>query len=79
MSKYLGFNTTQIKTLFNILAGYAGGAAVWGSVDGTLADQTDLQNALNAKANSSSLGSKADQSDLDALESRVAALEADAG
>lgn len=28
-----------------------GGAAVWGSITGTLSDQTDLQNALNLKAN----------------------------
>ena len=31
----------------------------WGSITGTLADQTDLKNALDAKANSSSLGSMA--------------------
>ena len=28
-----------------------GGGASWGSITGTLSDQTDLQNALNAKAN----------------------------
>lgn len=31
-----------------------GGAAAWGSITGTLSAQTDLQNALNAKANPSS-------------------------
>lgn len=30
-----------------------GGAAIWGAIAGTLASQTDLQNALNAKAASS--------------------------
>jgi hypothetical protein len=29
--------------------GGSGGAAVWGGITGTLSDQTDLQNALNAK------------------------------
>ncbi len=27
------------------------GSAAWGSITGTLSDQTDLQNALNAKQN----------------------------
>lgn len=35
------------------------GAAVWGAITGTLADQTDLQAALNAKADASSLGTAA--------------------
>jgi hypothetical protein len=30
-------------------SGSSGGAAVWGGITGTLSDQTDLQNALNAK------------------------------
>lgn len=33
------------------------GAPEWGAIEGTLADQTDLQNALNAKAAASSLTS----------------------
>lgn len=41
-----------------------GGGAVWGGITGTLADQTDLMTALNAKANSSdvttALGNKQD-------------------
>ena len=35
--------------------GGGGGAAAWGSITGNLSDQTDLQNALNAKQNISSL------------------------
>lgn len=34
---------------------YLGGGAEWGAIDGTLADQTDLQTALDAKAASSSI------------------------
>lgn len=33
-----------------------GGASMWGEITGTLSDQTDLQSALNAKANSADLG-----------------------
>lgn len=36
-----------------------GGGAAWGAISGTLADQTDLQAALDAKANSSSLATVA--------------------
>lgn len=32
-----------------------GGGATWGAISGTLSNQTDLQSALNAKANSSAL------------------------
>lgn len=35
--------------------GGGGGEAVWGSITGTLSSQTDLNSALNSKANSSSL------------------------
>lgn len=38
-------------------------------------DVDGLSSALGAKANSSSLAAKADQTDLEALEARVAALE----
>lgn len=31
-------------------SGGGGGSVAWGSITGTLSDQTDLQNALNAKA-----------------------------
>lgn len=33
----------------------SGGGGTWGSITGTLSDQTDLNNALNAKANASNL------------------------
>lgn len=36
-----------LKTYFDTL--YTGGGSVWGSITGTLSDQTDLQNALNNK------------------------------
>lgn len=58
-----------------VSAGGSGGG-VWGSIIGTLADQTDLQNALNAKANSADLGAVAtsnDYNDLDNLPSIPAA------
>lgn len=35
------------------------GDAVWGGITGTLSNQIDLQNALNAKANSSDLATVA--------------------
>lgn len=50
---------TNIKTINNTsllgsgnieIQGGGGGEAVWGSITGTLSNQTDLQNALNAKA-----------------------------
>lgn len=39
----------------------AGGNSVWGSITGTLANQSDLQTALNLKANTASLGTLATQ------------------
>lgn len=36
--------------------GGGGGGASWGAITGTLSNQTDLQNALNAKANTADLG-----------------------
>ena len=36
-----------LKTYFDTL--YTGGGSVWGSITGTLSDQTDLQTALNNK------------------------------
>lgn len=40
---------------------------VWGDITGNLADQTDLQNALNAKANSSDLAKRKQDLDLSTL------------
>lgn len=37
------------------VTGGGGGDAVWGGITGTLSDQTDLQSALNAKANDSAI------------------------
>ena len=37
----------------------ADGASAWGQITGTLSDQTDLQDALDAKANSADLGTMA--------------------
>ena len=47
-----------------------GSGADWGEIDGTLSDQTDLQDALDLKANTSELGAVAfsnDYNDLDNL------------
>ena len=43
--------------------GGGGGAAVWGSITGTLANQTDLAAALQAKADSAALGAMAYEDD----------------
>ena len=43
-------NTVQ-KALDTLDDAVAAGAAVWGGITGTLSNQVDLQNALNAKAN----------------------------
>ena len=45
--------------------GPPGYGAEWGNIGGTLSDQTDLQNALNAKANTADLGALADQDTVD--------------
>jgi len=42
----------QINTVTDsVIFPGAGGTAIWGGIAGTLSDQTDLQNALNAKLN----------------------------
>lgn len=43
------------------------GAIVWGAITGTLSSQSDLQTALNAKANTSSLAAVATSGDVDDL------------
>lgn len=45
--------------------GPPGYGAEWGNIGGTLSDQTDLQNALNAKANTADLGDLAYQDSVD--------------
>jgi hypothetical protein len=47
--------------------GGGGGGASWGSITGTLSTQTDLQNALNAKADTSSLADVATSGDYNDL------------
>ena len=54
MVVYLGKATPASGT-----GGGGSGDAVWGSITGTLSDQTDLQTALNAKANSADLATVA--------------------
>ena len=44
------------------------GDAVWGSITGTLADQTDLNTALSLKANSSDLATRKQDLDLSSLD-----------
>jgi len=46
--------------------GGGGGGGSWGSITGTLSSQTDLQTALNAKVNTSTLS--------ESIDDRVAAL-----
>ena len=43
----------------------SGGASMWGEITGSIADQTDLQTALNAKANTADLGTLATQDEVD--------------
>ncbi len=52
----IGVSKTEIKRLTDrvvVLEATPGGGGTWGSITGTLADQTDLQTAIDAKANSS--------------------------
>lgn len=44
---------------FAVPSGGGGGSADWGTIGGTLSDQTDLQSALDAKADASSLATVA--------------------
>ena len=52
---------------YKIAAGGGGGDAVWGDITGTLSNQTDLQNALDAKANGADLATVATTGDYDDL------------
>jgi len=58
------------RVRINSTGGGGGGSAAWGAITGTLSNQTDLQTALNLKANISSLGAVAfsnNYNDLDNL------------
>jgi len=54
--KYYGTNVSGVKGFFDLPSG---GASVWGAITGTLSDQTDLKNALDLKADISSLAAVA--------------------
>ena len=53
-----------------ILGSGGGGGGSWGSITGTLSDQTDLQNALDLKANISSLATVATSGDYNDLSNK---------
>lgn len=55
----VGYTILGSSYTFQIKGGVSGGgaAAAWGSITGTLSDQTDLQNALNLKLNISDTAS----------------------
>lgn len=53
-------------------SGGGGGSVAWGAITGTLSNQTDLQNALNLKADISSLGAVAFSNDYNDLDNRPA-------
>ena len=70
-------DSTNYQEAFRILIGVyskdevdaligSAGSSTWGSIGGTLSNQTELQNALNAKANSSHTHSTAEVTGLDA-------------
>ena len=46
---YVSTNVSPVYVVVNYSAVNNGSGAVWGGITGTLSDQTDLQNALNAK------------------------------
>ena len=50
-TSYIELTTLKDGNIYYRLMGGGGGGGTWGSIVGTLSDQTDLQNALNAKAN----------------------------
>lgn len=72
----------NVGTVGQVLTRTGTGAAwddvdgTWGSITGTLSDQTDLQNALNAKANVSALNAKSNTSTLATVESTSTASQA---
>ena len=53
-----------------------GGGATWGTITGTLSTQTDLQTALDAKANTSSLATVATSGDYNDLSNLPTSLSA---
>jgi len=61
--------TTENLTTVNINK-VTGSGASWGEIEGTLSNQTDLQNALNLKANESELGATAFSNDYNDLDNK---------
>ena len=59
------FSRLKIISQKAVAAASSGGSSVWGAITGTLSNQTDLQNALDAKA---------DQSQVDTLQGDVDTL-----
>lgn len=56
-----------------------GAGAAWGDITGTLSNQTDLQTALNGKANSSHSHTKSDITDLGTIPTKTSDLTNDSG
>lgn len=49
ITMYYGTNSSGTKGYYPIPVSSGGGGVAWGAITGTLSNQTDLQNALNAK------------------------------
>jgi hypothetical protein len=56
---YTGISETRALELIRDNPSSSSGGGTWGSITGTLSDQTDLQSALNAKQNSITTGTTA--------------------
>lgn len=73
-------SSTSAVLILAISGEGAGGAGVWGGITGTLADQTDLQNALDARLNKlATVNSYAGNRTLDADDSGAYVRITDAG
>ena len=62
-----GLASGNVQTAIDEIVNLSGGTPSWGSIQGTLSNQTDLQNALNAKASTSSLSTVATTGNSDDL------------
>ena len=58
---------TNAQEAIDEVVNLSGGVPTWGAITGTLSDQTDLQNSLNAKASTSSLSTVATTGNSDNL------------
>lgn len=68
-------NNQVLVQNFNVIASGGGGSASWGGITGTLSNQTDLQNALNAKQPLSSILSNTTASFTTAQETKLSGIE----